>query len=95
LLCCALGIAAVVTVPAWRRLLFSPGSRIRTQVVAIVGISIFGAALVGIVAAHSFFHRASPADAITLSHLCGAPSLTTADFRAPDRVAQARGNPTF
>lgn len=95
MLCCALGIAAVATVPAWRGLLLSAAGRFRMQVMTIAAFSIFATAIVGIVAAHSFFHESAPAKATSLSRLCVAPSLRTADFRAPDRVAQTRRNPTF
>jgi hypothetical protein len=95
MLCCALGIAAVATVPAWRRFLLSAAGQFRVQVTTIAAFSIFTTAIVGIVAAHSFFHESGPAKAMSLSHLCVAPSLRTADFRAPDRVAQPRRSPTF
>jgi hypothetical protein len=87
MLCCALGITAVATMPAWRRVLRTAAGPFRSRTVAVISFSIIATALVGILAAHSFFHRGADGQAQAMSHLCIAPSLRTAEFRMAGRVA--------
>jgi hypothetical protein len=78
MLCCALGIAAVATVPAWRRVLRTasgPGT------VALVSFSTIAVTIVGILTAHASFHKAAGGQGMAVSHLCIAPSINTAEFR--------------
>jgi hypothetical protein len=78
MLCCALGIAAAATAPAWRRVLRTatgPGT------VALISFSTIAVAIVGILAAHAFFQKEASGQGLAMSHLCIAPSLSTAEFR--------------
>jgi hypothetical protein len=95
MLCCALGLAAAATIPAWRRALLSAGSRLVLWDAALLASAAIVTAAVTMFAAHALMHRDGGPKATAMSHLCIAPSLRTTDLRLADRPAHFPGGQIF
>ncbi len=87
MLCCALGLAAAATIPAWRRALLAAGRHLFLRDVALLTSAAIVTAAVTMFAAHALMHRDGGADATAMSHLWIAPSLRAADLRLANRPA--------
>jgi hypothetical protein len=85
MLCCALGLAAAATIPAWRRALLATGGHLVLRDTALLASAVIVTAAVSMFAAHALMHRSDGPDAMAMSHLCIAPSLRTTDLRLADR----------
>ncbi len=84
MLCCALGLAAAATIPAWRRALLATGRHLVLRDTALLASAMIVTAAVTMFAAHTLMHRSDGSNA-AMSHLCIAPSLRTTDLRLADR----------
>jgi hypothetical protein len=88
MLCCALGLAAAATIPAWRRMLLAAGRRLVPRDAALFTSAAVVTAAVIMFAAHAVMHRGDGSGATAISHLCIAPSLRATDLRLADRPAR-------
>jgi hypothetical protein len=86
MLCCALGLAAAATIPAWRRVLAAGRHLFLRDAVMLTSAAIV-TATVTMFAAHALMHRSDGPNAMAMSHLCIAPSLRATDLRLADRPA--------
>ena len=87
MLCCALGLAAAATVPAWRKALLAAGASFPVRNAALFASATIVTAAVTMFATHTFIHRDGGPAAMAMSHLCIAPSLGTTDLRLADQPA--------
>jgi hypothetical protein len=94
MLCCALGLAAVATIPAWRKALLATGRYLVLRDAALLTTAIVTAAIT-MFAAHTLMHRDGGPDAMAMSSLCIAPSLKAADLRLADRPARRSDGQIF
>jgi hypothetical protein len=95
MLCCALGLAAAATIPAWRRALLATGRHLVLRDTALLASAAIVTAAVTMFAAHALMHRDGGPDAMAMSHLCIAPSLRATDLRLADRPAHGPSGQIF
>ena len=95
MLCCALGLAAAATIPAWRKALLSAGRHLVLRNAALLTSTAIVTAAVTMFAAHALMHRDGGPNAMTMSHLCIAPSLRTTDLRLADQPAHRPDGQVF